>query len=318
MTDPSPVLCQFPIRAVAVHALGNHGGFSGARLWRVETEAGAFCLRAWPPLSSERLHGIHGLMRTATAAGLAFVPVVVGEPVEHEYRLWDLTTWLPGRADFRENPTPERIAAAGAALARLHRAWMPAEPYREPCPAVQRRLDVVKQWRKVRAAGWHPSFGRADDPVGRWAKRAWRLLDERVETVPRELGAWVEPPVPVQHCLCDVWHDHVLYVGDEVTGLVDFGSVKPDHVAVDLARMLGSLAGDDARLWDAGLAGYGRERPLTEADVRLARVLDRTGTLLGLANWLRWLYYERRTYDDPDRVAGRLAELVMRAEGRQQ
>ena len=30
-------------------ALGNRGGFSGARLWSVRTETDAFCLKAWPP-----------------------------------------------------------------------------------------------------------------------------------------------------------------------------------------------------------------------------------------------------------------------------
>ena len=91
----------------------------------------------------------------------------------------------------------------------------------------------------------------------------------------------------LQPCLCDVWHDHVLFEGDAVTGLVDYGGVKVDNVATDLARLLGSLAGDDPVLRDAGLRAYSRLRPLSLAEEALVPVLDRTGTLLGIANWLR-------------------------------
>ena len=55
-------------------------------------------------------------------------------------------------------------------------------------------------------------------------------------------------------------------------------------------------------------------RPLTDDERRLVPVLDRTGVVLGLANWLRWLYREDREFDDRAAVAARMAELVLRAE----
>src|SRR5947209_17508862 len=43
--------------------LGNHGGFSGARLWRVAGLSGMLCLRAWPEHDSAvRLAWRHRLM----------------------------------------------------------------------------------------------------------------------------------------------------------------------------------------------------------------------------------------------------------------
>src|SRR5262245_2306068 len=117
----------------SAHFLGNHGGFSGAGLWRVQQAGRQFCLRAWP--SNERSPGhlleIHRLMRWARAADLTFVPEVWFTPdflssVEHADRLWDLTEWLSGRADFHEHPTARRLEAALTALAHLHAVWFGA------------------------------------------------------------------------------------------------------------------------------------------------------------------------------------------------
>jgi Ser/Thr protein kinase RdoA (MazF antagonist) len=111
-----------------------------------------------------------------------------------------------------------------------------------------------------------------------------------------------------------VWRDHVLFVEQRVSGLVDYGSMKPDHVAVDVARLLGSMVGDDSHAWHVALEAYRAERPLSELEVELAQVLDRTGTLLGAANWLKWIHREQRDFESRELVAARLAELVNRME----
>jgi Ser/Thr protein kinase RdoA (MazF antagonist) len=112
-----------------------------------------------------------------------------------------------------------------------------------------------------------------------------------------------------------VWNDHVLFSEEAVSGLVDFGSVRIDHASVDLARLLGSLVGDDREGWEAGLDAYKALRPLSLTEQGLARALDQTGTILGMANWLRWLYLERRVFVDRQAVADRLGALVRRIEG---
>jgi homoserine kinase type II len=308
------------LRGSTLRALGNAGGFSGARLWQVDGPTGAFCLRAWPPggLDPWRLQTIHQLMAVASDAGLAWVPAVwptsSGERwVETAGRLWDLTTWMPGRADYHVQPTRARLQAAVTALAHLHRAWAGVRAATGPCPAVRRRLAGVRRWTGLLDSGWSPlPVASADDPVRPWAERAWPLLRDRIEKVPHQLAPWVDRQLPLQPCLCDVWHDHLLFTGDTLTGLVDFGGVKLDHVAVDLARLLGSLAEDDAEGWAAGLQAYSRMCRLTADDERLIAVLDETGTLLGTANWLIWLYHEGRTFEDRAAVAGRLGRLVRR------
>jgi hypothetical protein len=86
---------------------------------------------------------------------------------------------------------------------------------------------------------------------------------------------------------------------------------------VDLARLLGSLAGDDAAEWSEGFRAYRGIRPLSGDDEILARALDETGTIIGVANWLLWLYRDRRTFDNSAGVARRMEMLVTRLEKRQ-
>jgi Ser/Thr protein kinase RdoA (MazF antagonist) len=114
--------------------------------------------------------------------------------------------------------------------------------------------------------------------------------------------------------LCDIWHDHVLFRGDAVTGLVDFGGVKTDHVTVDVARLLGSLVEDRAGLRAAGLEAYRRIRPLSLEEEELITVLDETGTLVGLMTWIKWLYVEGKRFEDRASAARRLQALVERVE----
>jgi Ser/Thr protein kinase RdoA (MazF antagonist) len=305
------VLAHYPDRLRGpIAALGNHGGFSGARIFRVSSDAGALCLRAWPiETSATQLDFIHALMRRANDAGLDFVPRLVpttrGDCYSHVAGCyWELATWMPGTAAA---PTPERAQAAATALARLHQAWSDPRPRCGPCPAVARRLAVVRDWRGPIAGGWQPSCAPLD-PVAAPAQRAWAIVRRRLPQLPALLEPWRLCPLPLQPCLCDVRPGHVLFTEDRVTGLVDFGSCKVDHVAVDLAR----LFGEDRLLWATGLDAYAQHRPLSNVERALARDLDCTGVVVAAANWLRWLFRERRAYPDRAAVAQRLAALVER------
>src|SRR5207237_4695271 len=133
---------------------------------------------------------------------------------------------------------------------------------------------AAHEWLDLVAAGFRLS-GTNADPVTPWAERAWRIVSDRVPQVLAIL-AHRDLPLPVQPCLCDVWHDHVLFTGDDVTGLIDYGAVKEDNVAADLARLLGSLVGDDRALYEMGLDAYAAVRPLAEQERQLVPLLDRT------------------------------------------
>jgi hypothetical protein len=63
-----------------------------------------------------------------------------------------------------------------------------------------------------------------------------------------------------------------------------------------------------------GLRAYTETRRLSLEEEALVTVLDMTGTILGVANWLKWLYQEGRLFEDQDAAARRLAALVERIE----
>lgn len=282
------VLTRYPA-AVADLTWSRHpaAGFSGATVWRGDLAGQpAFALKGWPPgYPADRLAAIHRLMTDARVrAGLGVVPAVVpaltGETaVEHAGRAWDVTAWMPGVADYHTAPTDTKLTAACAALAALHRAWAPATPQLAPCPGVARRLAVLA--------------GRAFDPsnitdpeLAALVRRALAVLPAHVAEARAALRPWADRRVPVQPCLCDVWHDHVLFTGDAVTGLIDYGEVKPDHPAVDLARLLGDLVGDDAAKVRLGLEAYRTAGGPADVEEEFVRLLDRTGVVCAVIHWV--------------------------------
>lgn len=117
---------------------------------------------------------------------------------------------------------------------------------------------------------------------------------------------------PLQVCIRDVWHDHILFDGDRVTGIVDFGAIDVDTPATDIARLLGSLAGDDEALWREGLDAYARVHPLSAAERQVIPALDVAGTILAGCNWIRWIYVEERQFDDPAQIIARFERLLVR------
>lgn len=325
MDEAARDVCQaYPVTqgGCQLHPLGNAGGFSGARLWRVETQAGWLCLRAWPERghSPATLVPVHNLMQQA-ARSLPFVPRLATTHsgitwVAAAGRWWELATWLPGKADYREHPTRARLAAAVEALAKLHLVWKSPHDEWNVCPGVLKRLERLRIWNRVLprqldlALARQPATvlsdwsARVTKQVRRWAPTALRVLQK----------GWEQRKAPLQNCLCDIWHDHVLFTDQEVTGIVDFGGAGYDSVATDLARLLGSLVGDDETQRQYAIDVYQAACKLQPFECDLILVLDWTGVVVGATNWLRWLYIEGRRFEDQERVAQRLSELVTRME----
>ena len=146
---------------------------------------------------------------------------------------------------------------------------------------------------------------------GRRILELFVVLSKSVESV---IHRWAAEKVPLQPCLRDIWHDHVLFEGDRVSGLIDFGSVQFDNVAANVARLLGSMLGDDAAAWQRGLAAFETVRPLSDVEKSLVSAFDKSTVLMAGLNWLQWFFREGRQFDDRGAVIARVDTILARME----
>ncbi len=307
----------------AVEALLETGGFSGARLWRLQSPYGPLCLRRWPPghPDQQRLEFIQAVLWHVDQEGFHRVPLPLETRHRHGYvlfagHLWELTHWLPGTADYRRRPSPARLKNALAALAKFHcaAATFPL-PDNGPVdsPGILERRGRLRGLLEGRI-----DVLRAATHNGAWPELAARgqvLLELFSVAAPRVMATLESAArlhVGLQPCIRDVWHAHVLFQDDDVSGIVDFGSMRPGSVAADVARLLGSLACDDAEAWKMGLRAYERVRPLSDDERQLVAAFDQSTVLMGGLQWLEWLYLEERVFSDPAGVLARVDEFVQR------
>ncbi len=265
-----------------------------------------YCLRGWPPsgLPRGRLRELHHFLRFVDRHGIDVLPVpfpdIRGETlVSQAGRDWQLEPWMPGVADFHQRPSDARLQSAMSVLARFHGAatlYQPTPAGRQwfasqrlaPSPAVGERLVLLDRWsdERLRQASQQMSldvserFGRI---AGEMINRFWHSRDN----ARRQLSAMSQRPVPLHPCLRDVWHDHLLFTGDEVTGLVDPSATRTENVAADLSRLLGSLLGQWSERWETALDWYAQARRLSGDERQLVRVLHDSGVLLSGMTWIK-------------------------------
>lgn len=316
--SPPPILREYPSWLAQAQwvPLGSAGGFSGSELWRGTCLDGReFALKGHAAgFSTMHLERVHRWMDAARLGGMDFIPRV--EPTRWgksvavgSDRSWDMLQWMPGRADFHEDPSDAKLVAAVEAIARIHRCWAGLGIREVPCPAVERRWRVMIAWDELVRSGWQPRYV-GDDPIATPADTARRILPTVLPRLRLELSPWLTRPVTVQPCLVDVWHDHVLFLGERVSGIIDYAAAKFDHVATDLARLLGSLVPDQPSRQAAALEAYAAIRPLPNPE--LVSLLDRTGVAAAVVNWIKSIYYDGRALADRMAVAKRLAGLIER------
>jgi Ser/Thr protein kinase RdoA (MazF antagonist) len=303
--------------------LGNAGGFSGAVFWRIESREGAHCLRAWPPELTDlrRLQWIHQVQDHWLKAGCTVIPRLLHTHTGDSWvawngRFWELSTWMPGAADYWSKPWPAKLTAALGALAQIHLAAcsLPGQASRTGVPtSVRERLELMNQIGAKDAAALASAVRRqAGSPLAPLASEILSLYQQFQATVARKLHAASQTHVHQQVVLRDVWHDHVLFQGDQVSGIVDFGAMRVDSVAVDISRLLGSLVEDDSAGWQLGMQAYQSIRPLPEVECQLVRVMDWSTVLLSGMNWLRWLFLLGREFDNMETIEARLGRIVRR------
>jgi homoserine kinase type II len=185
-----------------------------------------------------------------------------------------IVTFLDGM--WIRRPSASHCAAVGEGLALLHLAG------RDFAPKRPNALSV---------AGWRLLYEGV----------AWRCDDVQPglrDTIARELarleGAWPgDLPQGVIHA--DLFPDNVFFLGDRLSGLIDFYFACTDTLAYDVAICLNAWCFEADHSYNVTkgrglLAAYAKARPLTAAELEVLPLLARGAALrfllTRLVDWL--------------------------------
>jgi len=187
----------------------------------------------------------------------------------------------------------------------VHALWRAGNERRfDICPAVTLQHRRLLSWTVDELEQL-----RQQAPTTGIYREAVLLFDQYRSQTLKRLEPWLTIRVSLHPCLGDVWSEHVRFEGNKITGLIDFGGMRYDHPAQDLARLLGSYTQGNALRRQLALAQYAPATPELEP---LTILLDDCGTIVSLCNWLRWLLLEKRPFSDQARATSRLQGLLNR------
>ncbi len=290
-------------------------GLSGASVWRLNGTSGDWAVRRWPEGYDEnRLTWIHQVLLGLPQSLPLPIPLRTLDGQSFARRgdsLWSVEPWMRGEANYWREPSDKKLVAAVQALAAFHRAVQDWASGPQLIPAIANRIVALKQ-HSDSVAHYAKAIGDSRDELPRLSREI--LVGAQFQIVPwqRALNAVAQASEVLVPCMRDVWHDHVLFVGDRVSGLIDFGSLRLDSIATDFARLVGSLVDDDERQWRLALDAYRSAGNFAQGNVSLIGVIDGSSQVIAGLNWVRWLFVEKRSFENQTLVDDRLKRILRR------
>lgn len=263
---------------------------------------------------------------------------------------WEMASWMPGEplAAAAATEVASAMQTLAAVHARAA-AWQgKCSRFDVPPAAVERshraRALLERPWAPllaaVAAASARPPRAAGEERPGdaelaAWFDAARRLFEQRGGPPLQRLARWQPGPTRLHAVLRDLTPEHLLWSGHresrlQVSGLIDFHAARVDTPACDLARLLagwglglpqapGHAAALDAYVDAANKvmsrsAGVATDAMHIESATtqlrRLVPILAAAGVVLGLDNWLRWLFEEQRRFADFAAVRQRIESLT--------
>jgi aminoglycoside phosphotransferase (APT) family kinase protein len=240
-----------------------------------------FALKRWPATHTpERMRLVHERMQSVP---YEFVPRLMPSHaglhvIVHAAHCWDVTAWVDGTPDLLDAPSTARLRSAAQAISMLHDHWPGDRSTLRPCSTVARRLTLLGEWDRTRFR----FDGSADEvrEVESTLAVVHRLFARTVAELRR-----AEPlrgrMVPIHG---DFWPENVLFNGDNVSGVLDYGNVGFDHPEVDLGRLFADVPGWDRTFIATAVEAYNSNAPY-DLSVPLVELLATSGRACSLANW---------------------------------
>jgi homoserine kinase type II len=259
---------------LAAYDVGVPGSFKGIAEgvensnYLLQTDRGRFILTLYEKrVSADDLPFFLGLLEHLAGKGVACPLPVRTRAGAQSTALKDrpaaLLTFLDGLSLSR--PRANHCAAAGAALAALHRAGADFATRRA------NSLSLTGWRRMAKSIGTH-----ADGIEEGLAELITSNLAAIEDSWPDDL------PTGVIHA--DLFPDNVLFMGGKVSGLIDFYFACDDFYAYDLAVMINAWCFEPGGRFSRArsqslIAAYARERPLSRDEIAALPVLARGAAL---------------------------------------
>ena len=255
----------------------------------LRTTAGNFILTLYEKrVRAEDLPFFLGLMRHLSDRGFACPLPVAGRDGESLRRLCGrpaaIVTFLDGLSPRRIQP--EQCRLLGGALAQMHIAGNGF--------ALSRANDLSLE-------GWRPLYerckARAHEVRAGLAEDLARELDNLERYWPRDL------PRGVIHA--DLFPDNVFFLGDRLSGFIDFYFACNDFFAYDLAVCLNAWCFERDNSFNVTKArlllnSYRKVRPLSDAEIAALPVLARGSAMRFLLTRLYdWLNHPEGAFVKP-------------------
>ena len=132
-------------------------------------------------------------------------------------------------------------------LARFHQSAAQVNFDFRPSPGIKLRTQGLGNFSKTLAAieTTPPEFPTLQKILMQLKHLSTSQIQNQITT----LKSFSELAIPLQPAIRDLWHDHLLFTGDQLTGLIDFDAMQMDSIALDLTRCLGSLVPGDTAKW---------------------------------------------------------------------
>ena len=186
-----------------------------------------------------------------------------------------IITFLEGV--WPRKPNAMHCAGVGQALAKMHLAG---------------RDFSIKRRNALSVSGWRPLFDQAAARADEVQPGLRAYLNKELDYL--ESGVWpTNLPEGVIHA--DLFNDNVFFLGDKLSGLIDFTFACDDMLAYDVAICLNAWCFEPDHSFNvtkarAFLSAYGRERKLSEAEQAALPLLARGAAirflLTRLVDWL--------------------------------
>lgn len=326
MIDPAKAISAFPlVRSVTenqIQRLKTDDGFSGSLLWKISSQESDYLLRCWPDQTKrERIEWIHQVQSQIRESGFQFTPRLYQSEnsqtfVNVDGRFWELASWMPGTSISRFDQAESRVLYRFGHLAQfhIHSAKIPAAtPTQSGCSSTfQERIELIEYFAAIpqeqiiaaiQRTQWSEFITTAVELLEAYRKQSQQLM--------LDLNSVKHLRFILQPCLRDARGEHFLFDSGEVSGLIDYGAMRMESVAVDLARLSSTtIRSSLAEQHDKAIARYEQYRPLSSDEKSLIPVLMNSSRYLTGMNWIRWVALENRQFDNPNGVLARLDTAI--------